>query len=80
MVPNTARPTRQVSPTTLPRRLRMAAIRCSVRSIPARLSRSNSPTRSGPTVLTRPVFGDTTGVAPSFEPCITSNPLAASIA
>jgi hypothetical protein len=28
----------------------------------------------------RPVLGDTTGVAPSHEPCITSSPLAASIA
>ena len=38
MVPNTARPMRQVRPTTLPARLRMAEMRCSVRSIPARLS------------------------------------------
>ena len=38
MVPKIARPTRQVSPTMRPSRLRMAEIRCRVRSIPARLS------------------------------------------
>ena len=43
IVPNTARPTRQVRPTTLPERLRMAQMRCSVRSMPARLSSPNSP-------------------------------------
>ena len=43
MVPNTARPMRQVRPTTLPARLRMALIRCSVRSIPARLSSPKAP-------------------------------------
>ena len=37
-VPETALPTRQVSPTTSPVRLRMAEMRCKVRSIPARLS------------------------------------------
>ena len=46
MVPNTARPTRQVRPMTRPRRLRMAEMRCSVRSRPARLSPPNSPRRS----------------------------------
>ena len=43
IVPNTARPIRQVSPTTLPDRLRIALIRCSVRSIPARLSSPKTP-------------------------------------
>ena len=43
IVPKTARPTRQVSPITSPRRLRMALIRWSVRSIPARLSPPKSP-------------------------------------
>ncbi len=38
IVPNTARPTRQVRPITSPRRLRMALIRCRVCSMPARLS------------------------------------------
>ena len=46
VVPYTARPTRQVSPTILPRRLRMAEMRCRVRSIPARLSVSKAPMRS----------------------------------
>ena len=45
MVPKTARPTRQVSPTMRPARLRMAEMRCSVRSMPARLSSPNSPMR-----------------------------------
>ena len=44
-VPNTARPTRSVRPMTSPARLRIAEIRCSVRSIPARLSFPNVPTR-----------------------------------
>ena len=43
MVPKTARPIRQVSPTILPFRLRMALIRWSVRSMPARLSSPNVP-------------------------------------
>ena len=43
MVPKTARPTRQVRPTILPLRLRMAVMRCSVRSMPARLSSPNEP-------------------------------------
>ena len=43
MVPKTARPTRQVSPTTLPARFRMAEMRCRVRSMPARLSPPKSP-------------------------------------
>ena len=38
LVPKTARPTRQVRPITLPLRFRMPAMRCSVRSMPARLS------------------------------------------
>ena len=46
IVPNTARPTRQVKPTISPVRFRIAEIRCSVRSIPARLSPPNSPIRS----------------------------------
>ena len=46
MVPKTARPTRQVSPTMRPRRLRMAEMRCRVRSMPARLSSPNSLTRA----------------------------------
>ena len=46
MVPKTARPTRQVMPMTCPFRLRMADIRCRVRSMPARLSSPNSPIRS----------------------------------
>ena len=41
-VPNTARPTRQVRPTTSPRRLRIALMRCRVRSMPARLSAPNA--------------------------------------
>src|SRR5690242_20048025 len=44
-VPWMARPTRQVRPTTWPRRLRMALMRCSVRSMPARLSSPNAPIR-----------------------------------
>ncbi len=44
IVPYTARPTRQVMPTISPRRLRMAEMRCSVRSMPARLSASKAPT------------------------------------
>ena len=43
IVPNTARPIRQVSPTILPLRLRIALIRWSVRSMPARLSSPNVP-------------------------------------
>ena len=43
IVPNTARPMRQVRPTTLPARLRMAEMRCSVRSMPARLSSPKAP-------------------------------------
>ena len=43
IVPNTARPMRQVRPTTLPARLRMALIRWSVRSMPARLSSPKAP-------------------------------------
>ncbi len=46
MVPKTALPTRQVRPTTLRLRLRMALIRCSVRSMPARLSSPKEPTWS----------------------------------
>ena len=46
MVPYTARPTRKVSPTTSPRRLRIPEMRCRVRSMPARLSSSKSPRRS----------------------------------
>jgi hypothetical protein len=42
--PAIARPTRHVSPTTLPARLRIAEMRCSVLSMPARLSPPNSPT------------------------------------
>ena len=43
-LPGTARPTRQVSPTMPPSRLRRQLMRCSVRSMPARLSSPNSPT------------------------------------
>ena len=43
IVPKTARPTRQVRPTILPVRLRMALMRWSVRSMPARLSSPNVP-------------------------------------
>ena len=43
IVPKTARPMRQVSPTILPFRLRIAEMRCSVRSMPARLSSPNVP-------------------------------------
>ena len=43
IVPYTARPMRQVSPTILPLRLRMALMRWSVRSMPARLSSPNEP-------------------------------------
>ena len=46
IVPNTARPTRQVMPTMRPSRLRIAEMRCSVRSMPARLSSPNAPIRS----------------------------------
>ena len=45
IVPNTARPTRQVMPTIRPSRLRMAEMRCSVRSMPARLSSPKAPMR-----------------------------------
>ena len=51
MVPKTALPTRQVMPMTSPLRFRIAEIRCSVRSIPARLSAPKSPMRS--TTLSR---------------------------
>ena len=43
IVPKTARPMRQVRPTILPLRLRIAEMRCSVRSMPARLSSPNEP-------------------------------------
>ena len=43
IVPNTARPMRQVRPTIFPFRLRIAEMRCSVRSMPARLSSPNVP-------------------------------------
>ena len=43
IVPYTARPMRQVSPTIFPLRLRIALIRCSVRSMPARLSSPKLP-------------------------------------
>ena len=43
IVPKTALPIRQVRPTILPLRLRIALIRWSVRSIPARLSSPNVP-------------------------------------
>jgi len=47
IVPEIARPTRQVRPIILPERLRDGPrYRCRVRSIPARLSPENSPTRS----------------------------------
>mmetsp|Transcript_36946 Transcript_36946/g.94487 ORF Transcript_36946/g.94487 Transcript_36946/m.94487 type:complete len:280 (+) Transcript_36946:878-1717(+) len=46
MCPVTARPTRQVRPTTFPLRLRMQLIRCKVPSTPARLSPPNSPKAS----------------------------------
>jgi hypothetical protein len=42
--PDTARPTRQVRPTTAPLRLRRALMRCSVPGMPALLSLPNSPT------------------------------------
>ncbi len=45
IVPYTARPTRQVSPTMRPVRLRIALMRCSVCSIPARLSPPNGDSR-----------------------------------
>jgi hypothetical protein len=41
--PFSARPTRQVRPTTEPERLRMAEMRCSVPAMPARLSPPKSP-------------------------------------
>ena len=43
IVPKTARPIRQVRPTILPLRLRIALMRWSVRSMPARLSSPNVP-------------------------------------
>ena len=43
-LPRTARPTRHVSPTTFPARLRMQLILCSVLSMPALLSSPKSPT------------------------------------
>ena len=43
IVPNTARPMRAVRPTILPLRLRIALMRWSVRSMPARLSSPNEP-------------------------------------
>jgi hypothetical protein len=46
-LPVIARPTRQVRPTTLPERLRIALMRCSVASMPARLSPPKSPTWAG---------------------------------
>ncbi len=65
-LPVTARPTRQVSPTMPPSRLRRQLMRCSVRSMPARLSSPNSPTcvssaeqclqGSQGDVHTRPIF------------------------
>ena len=45
IVPKTARPTRQVSPTMRRLRLRIAEMRCRVRSIPARLSSPKLPIR-----------------------------------
>lgn len=42
-LPGTARPARQVSPMMRPSRLRMQEMRCSVRSMPARLSSPNAP-------------------------------------
>ena len=45
MVPNTERPTRQVRPTTRSERFLIAEMRCSVRSMPARLSPPKSPMR-----------------------------------
>ena len=44
IVPNTARPTRQVRPMMSPARLRMALMRCRVFSMPARLSPLKWPT------------------------------------
>mmetsp|Transcript_18785 Transcript_18785/g.39140 ORF Transcript_18785/g.39140 Transcript_18785/m.39140 type:complete len:355 (-) Transcript_18785:243-1307(-) len=44
--PVTARPTRQVRPTTPPVRFRMALMRCSVPAMPARLSPPKAPTLS----------------------------------
>lgn len=46
-LPAMARPTRHVSPTMRPLRLRMQLTRCSVLSMPARLSPPNSPTWGG---------------------------------
>ena len=40
----------------------------------------NAPAMSVPTVRNQPVFGQTTGFAPSSDPCITGVPAAASIA
>ena len=45
IVPKTERPTRQVRPTTRSARFLIAEMRCSVRSIPARLSPPKSPMR-----------------------------------
>lgn len=48
-LPDTARPTRQVSPIIAPFLFLMALIRCKVLLIPARLSIAKSPTCNGDT-------------------------------
>ena len=65
MVPYTARPTLSVSPMASPRRFRIADMRCSVRSMPARLSSPNSPMRE----IVYRMSSDDTSDAPSGTLC-----------
>lgn len=56
--PVTARPTRHVSPTTPPRRLRIAEMRCSVPAMPARLSLPKVPSAAAaPSSSSRVTWG-----------------------
>ena len=71
IVPKTARPMRQVSPTTLPLRLRIALMRWRVRSIPARLSSPKVPMWSTTNAMSDSVISRSSSVtSESREPAL----------
>mmetsp|Transcript_4807 Transcript_4807/g.13885 ORF Transcript_4807/g.13885 Transcript_4807/m.13885 type:complete len:208 (+) Transcript_4807:1659-2282(+) len=66
--PVTALPTRQVRPTIAPRRLRIAEIRCSVPSTPARLSPPKSPSADAACSKSSCVITSSRRYSPPFFP------------
>mmetsp|Transcript_28889 Transcript_28889/g.85550 ORF Transcript_28889/g.85550 Transcript_28889/m.85550 type:complete len:391 (+) Transcript_28889:929-2101(+) len=66
--PDTARPTRHVSPTMSPRRLRSAEIRCSVPATPARLSWPNAPTAASAAARSAALTGSARRYSPPGLP------------